>query len=737
MANLATALELTGRPFIWAIRPPPESDMTNTNAAEWLPEGFEERVRGKNTGLLIHGWAPQVSILAHASTGAFMSYCGWNSVLESVAHGVPMVAWPLSAEQFLNAKMVEEEWGACVEVSRGNALYSPAVEPDRVADAVEKAMGRTAEAREMRRGLIGRAELEDGGSSVLTALQKLSSFTLHDRTGAKKCGHQEIYLRPFRLSPCHRARLACTSLPPPALGACHCASSRTQGLNGSTCAVAVTLASVGLTLPHAAAARGSPPDLFNSVEATRYSTQPRMAAKASKSVVLFPFPGQGHLAAFMSFAGVFHRAVPDVAIILVSTPGNVASLRRAASASDSSSSFLAFHALPFAPADHGLPPGCESADGIPSSRIMDLLEAFETLQPAFDDFLAGVTGVVCIVSDPFVAWTVTVARRRGCAHAFFASCGAFGSAILHSLFSRLPVRPDAATGRVYLPEYPEVVIDRSQVAAVALRQVAAGEIDRTAAFYGRQIPLGYKTDAVLVNTVEEFEPTGLTMLRQTFKLPILPIGPLGAPRRRRTPPPPPSPVFSTPTRHQHMVVLAAALEATRRPFVWAIKPPDGHDMKRGEIRPEWLPEGFEEGVTAATKKGLLVHGWAPQVRILAHPSTGAFLSHCGWNSVLESVAHEVPIIEWPLAGEQFYNAKMLDEEWGVCVEVARGNAEDTIVEKGTVVAVVDTVMGPTAKATKMRRRVSEIKQIMEAAREDGDGSSRKKALELFKAMQQR
>lgn len=479
-----------------------------------------------------------------------------------------------------------------------------------------------------------------------------------------------------------------------------------------------------------------------------------MTAATSKNVVvLFPFPGHGHLAAFLSFAGVLHRALPDVAITLVSTPRNVASLRRATSAGHDS--FL-LHELPFVPADHGLPAGWESSDGVPHNRLPDFLEALEVLQPAFDDFVAGATAAgdvaVCVVSDPFLAWTVTVARRRGCAHAFFVSCGAFGSAVVHSLWSHLPIRPDEA-GRILLPEYPDVVIHRSQVSSNVLHPPTAVK-HRVEAFFGRQIQLGYKTDALLINTVEEFEPTGLAMLRRTFRLPVIPIGPLVRASTKTTSPEtdatagaitsfldshPPSSVLYVSFGSQfsiqaeHMAELAAALEATGRPFVWAVKPPDGHNIN-GEIQPKWLPDGFEERVTA-TKKGLLLHGWAPQVGILAHHSTGAFLSHCGWNSVLESMTHGVPIIGWPLAGDQYYNAKMLDEEWGVClrVEGARGDMDMSaiIVDKATLVAVVETVMSPTAKAAEMRQRARAIKEIMEAAREGGHGSSANQALEEF------
>ena len=106
---------------------------------------------------------------------------------------------------------------------------------------------------------------------------------------------------------------------------------------------------------------------------------------AAKHVVLFPFPGQGHLSAFMSLADLLHGTLPNAAITLVSTPHNVAALRTTAW---SNSSFLGFHALPFTPADHGLPPDCESSDAVQPGAIAGLLVAFESLEAAFDDYLS-------------------------------------------------------------------------------------------------------------------------------------------------------------------------------------------------------------------------------------------------------------------------------------------------------------------------------------------------------------
>ncbi|KAJ4835114.1 hypothetical protein Tsubulata_020168 [Turnera subulata] len=103
--EIAKALESSGVKFIWVVNTGQEMKSDEDNE-EWLPEGFEKKMEGK--GLIIRGWAPQVLILDQEATGGFMTHCGWNSILEGVAAGVPMITWPLQAEQFCNEKLVTD-----------------------------------------------------------------------------------------------------------------------------------------------------------------------------------------------------------------------------------------------------------------------------------------------------------------------------------------------------------------------------------------------------------------------------------------------------------------------------------------------------------------------------------------------------------------------------------------------------------------------------------------------------
>ncbi|XP_011014965.1 PREDICTED: anthocyanidin 3-O-glucosyltransferase 2-like [Populus euphratica] len=116
--------------------------------------------------------------------------------------------------------------------------------------------------------------------------------------------------------------------------------------------------------------------------------------------------------------------------------------------------------------------------------------------------------------------------------------------------------------------------------------------------------------------------------------------------------------------------IACGLEQSGHRFLWSLrKPPPKGKM---EFLPsdytnprDALPEGFLDRTAKIGK----VIGWAPQTDILAHPSVGGFVSHCGWNSILESIWFGVPIATWPLYAEQQFNAFMLIVELGFGVEI--------------------------------------------------------------------
>ncbi|CAK9142291.1 unnamed protein product [Ilex paraguariensis] len=107
LLSLAEALEEKGVPFIWSFR---------DNSKQHVLEGFLERTR--NLGKVVP-WAPQLQVLQHPSVGVFITHCGWNSVWESIAGGVPMICRPFFGDQKLNRRMVEDVWKIGVGVEGG------------------------------------------------------------------------------------------------------------------------------------------------------------------------------------------------------------------------------------------------------------------------------------------------------------------------------------------------------------------------------------------------------------------------------------------------------------------------------------------------------------------------------------------------------------------------------------------------------------------------------------------
>ncbi|KAL6530483.1 hypothetical protein OROMI_028372 [Orobanche minor] len=178
ISEIASGLEQSKLKFIWVIRDADRADIfSGGNKKIELPDGFEERAR-ENGILVVRDWAPQMEILAHRSTGGFMSHCGWNSCLESLITGVPMLAWPMHSDQPLNAIFVTGVWKTglfVMEWEKREEIVRASV----IKDAVERLMG-SEEGHEIRkkagemRAAVGKAAVEGG-----EYWRELESFVAH------------------------------------------------------------------------------------------------------------------------------------------------------------------------------------------------------------------------------------------------------------------------------------------------------------------------------------------------------------------------------------------------------------------------------------------------------------------------------------------------------------------------------------------------------------------------------
>ncbi|XWS43526.1 hypothetical protein CRYUN_Cryun16bG0111500 [Craigia yunnanensis] len=174
LIELGLGLEASNKPFIWVLR---GNDIAK-RVEKWIKEdGFEERTKGR--GLVILGWAPQVLILSHPSIGGFLTHCGWNSTIEGISAGVPLITWPLFADQFSNEKLVVQilKIGVSLGVEKPTVLgmeenSEVILKNEDVKNAVEKLMDEGNEGIERRKrakefGEKAKKAVEVGGSSYL------------------------------------------------------------------------------------------------------------------------------------------------------------------------------------------------------------------------------------------------------------------------------------------------------------------------------------------------------------------------------------------------------------------------------------------------------------------------------------------------------------------------------------------------------------------------------------------
>ncbi|GMH07166.1 hypothetical protein Nepgr_009006 [Nepenthes gracilis] len=162
-----------------------------------------------------------------------------------------------------------------------------------------------------------------------------------------------------------------------------------------------------------------------------------------------------------------------------------------------------------------------------------------------------------------------------------------------------------------------------------------------------------------------------------------------------------------PTLEEHQQLASALAECTR-PFIWV--------MQTGSN------QGLDTTIFRNSNRALLINGWAPQLLILSHPSLGGFLSHCGWNSTLEAIGLGVPILGWPIRGDQHLTAK-LAASWLKIGHLACKNGSGVMTRKEDLIEKIEILMSDID----VRRRAMELRSKFE----NGFPKSSKVAFDLF------
>ena len=482
-------------------------------------------------------------------------------------------------------------------------------------------------------------------------------------------------------------------------------------------------------------------------------------------VVLVPFPGLGHFIPFLDLARLL--ALHGAAVSYVTTPSNASRLDGAMA--EAQSAGLDIRALVLAtPTVQGLPEGRESADVIPSESFHLIFNLAEKLAEPFERWLheqlqeqeqeqgTGRSAPVCIISDFFMLWTLQTGEKYGVPRVLFNTCGAFATTLLNSFgasvsHNGLQKEGDSVVLSMNLPS--PVRFNKNEIATDFFEPDMSNPLLQS--LLRRFLTLSHGW-GMLINTSEDLEPAHLRHLRSLTGNPIWSIGPALPPsyagktgrgkledinedelvlwlNSQR----PRSVVYVSFgsqifLSERQTVALARGLEASGQPFVWAIKTPPKFDTITADtaaanaIEANNLPHGFEERMKNK-RLGLIIWGWAPQLLILSHPSVGAFMTHCGWNSTLESITLGVPLITWPMFGDQHFNSKQVAEHFGTGVQFCQHI--DGVPDEERVKEVLRLVLTED-EGKEMRRRAEKLKEMASKA-VVGEGGSSTTNLQAF------
>ncbi|KAK2639716.1 hypothetical protein Ddye_027511 [Dipteronia dyeriana] len=447
----------------------------------------------------------------------------------------------------------------------------------------------------------------------------------------------------------------------------------------------------------------------------------QMGFTSISHVILFPFMSKGHTIPLLHLAHLLLR-LPRVAVTVFTTPANRPFI----------SNFLvnttaSIVDLPFPENVAGIPPGIESTDKLPSmSLYVPLARATKLMQPDFERAVQDMPRASFLVSDGFLWWTLESATKFGFPRFVFYGMNNYSSCVSRSVFvHQLLNGPESDDELITVTGFPWIRLTRNDFDPLFKNVEPKGpqfellmdQVIATSNSYG-----------TIVNSFYELEPVFVEHLNREAKHKVWCVGPLCLADRTRVQLQKPTWIewldqkleqgrsvmyvaFGTQAEisPEQLKEISSGLEESNVNFLWVIR------NKESE-----LGDGFEGRIK---DRGIIVREWVDQREILLHQSIQGFLSHCGWNSVMESICAGVPILAWPMMAEQPLNARMVVEEIkvGVRVETCNGSVKGFVKKEGLEKMVKELMEGDKGK--EVRKKVKQYVQMAKKAMEKHTGSS--------------
>ncbi|XP_028792738.1 UDP-glycosyltransferase 76B1 [Neltuma alba] len=398
------------------------------------------------------------------------------------------------------------------------------------------------------------------------------------------------------------------------------------------------------------------------------------------SLVLIPSPLQGHIAPLLELANILYCS--GFSIIISHTLFN----------SPNPSAYPHFTFVPFS--DELSQSEASTSDPLHLTNLINLRCA-HPLSRCLSHLLSdpSLDPIACLISDAALHFTRSVCDSLHLPRLVLRTGGA-SSFLVFSLFPLL-------RSRGYLPieesRGEEAVAELPPLKVKDLPKIETKDPEAFYEFVCRMVDELKLSSGVIWNTFEELESYALEKLTLEFSIPIYPIGPFHkhltsgslASTALMTPDESCIPWLDTQEPNSvvyvsfgsiaaitqtQLVEMAWGLANSKQAFLWVLRP----GLVPGSQWLEPLPDGFIESLGG---RGHVVK-WAPQGQVLSHPAVGAFWTHNGWNSTLESVCEGVPMICMPCFADQKVNAKYVSDVWKVGIqlpnELQRGEVEQAI-----------------------------------------------------------